>query len=142
MLLFYRRLRPGLASQRVKSLCFLIHGLDHDERKRGTFRLFYLCFLHFIPSSTLICIPMLSFAFVGCCLFWFLISRGCIGYLWAFFPPPLVLLGLFCFSLVEDGCGEERRESVQCTIISTFLSRGVFVSRDSYSFFNDGIEEV
>jgi hypothetical protein len=93
MLLFYRRLRPGLASQRIKSLCFLIHGLDHDERKKEHF--VFICFVflqtHFILlPSTLICIPISLFFLFG----FFNIAGIVLVILWAFHPPP-GLFGLF-----------------------------------------------
>src|SRR5271155_5334670 len=90
---FYRRLRPGLASQRIKSLCFLIHGLDHDERKKEHFVFYLLCFFAnaFYPSSFYI--DMYSYIFVVC-LGFFNIAGIVLVILWAFHPAP-GLFGLF-----------------------------------------------
>lgn len=74
--------------------------------KEEHFCLFCFVLLHFI----LLLITMYSYIILllllGYC-YCFLISRGCIGYLWAFSPAP-GLFGLF-FSLVEDGWRREKR---------------------------------
>jgi hypothetical protein len=95
MLLFYRRLRPGLASQRIKSLCFLIHGLDHDERNKEHF-VFYFALFFLQPHFILLpfYIDMYSYIFVVCCLGFFNIAGIILVILWAFHPPP-GLFGLF-----------------------------------------------
>jgi len=138
MLLFYRRLRPGLASQRIKSLCFLIHGLDHDERKTEHFVFLFALFVlqtHFIlRPSTLICIPI-SLLFV---VWGFLISRGLYWLFCGHFTRPRVYSDFFASYRAS---WVEKREENRCSVrLSRLDCRGAFCIMGFYSFFNDGLK--